>query len=114
MPTRHPISTINLGGEGEVPGVVNQQRPDALSPTWGSSTTGETIEQFSHQGHDFLICENTRLPLNDNSVDLLITNSVPIDLVVLGSPGIQSSEVHRILAPGGQWLHDGKVRFVKP
>jgi hypothetical protein len=111
---RHPITTINLGGEGEVPGVVNQQRPAALYATWGASMTGETLEQLAIKGHDFLICPNTRLPLNDDSVDLVITNSVPIDAVVLGEPGVQSSEVHRVLAPGGQWVHDGNVRFTKP
>ena len=25
---------INLGGEGEIPGVINQQGPWALSPNW--------------------------------------------------------------------------------
>jgi hypothetical protein len=39
---------------------------------------------------------------------------VPIDIVVLGHPGVQSSEIKRILAFGGQWVHDGTVRFTKP
>jgi len=111
---RRPITTINLGGEGEVGGVVNQQRPAALAATWGSCLTGETLEQLARKGHDFLICPNTHLPINNDSVDLVITNSVPIDVVVLGEPGVQSSEIDRILAPGGRWVHDGKVRLVKP
>jgi hypothetical protein len=111
---RRPITTINLGGEGEVAGVVNQQRSAALALTWGATLTGETLEQLALKGHDFLICPNTHLPITDDSVDLVITNSVPIDMVVLGEPGVQSSEIYRILAPGGQWTHDGKVRFVKP
>jgi hypothetical protein len=111
---RRPITTINLGGEGEVAGVVNQQRPAALSATWGACLTGDTLEQLAGQGHDFLICPNTRLPINDDSVDEVITNSVPIDVVILGEPGIQSSEVYRILAPGGRWVHDGNVRYTKP
>jgi hypothetical protein len=114
VPPRHPITTINLGGEGEIPGVVNQQRPAALSAAWGSSTNGETLEQLAVAGNDFLLCDNTRLPLNDDSVDLVITNSVPIDVVVLGDPGVQSSEIQRVLAPGGRWVHDGAVRFIKP
>jgi len=109
-----PITTINLGGEGEVLNVVNQQRPAALSNTWTSSVTGDSLEQLALKGNDFLICENTGLPINDDSVDLVITNSVPIDMVTLGQPGVQSSEIRRILASGGQWVHDGKVRFTKP
>lgn len=111
--TRRPITTINLGGEGEVPGVVNQQRPAVLSPGWGASRTNATLEQLA-LGSDFLICPNTHLPIHDDSVDLVITNSVPIDVVFLGEPGIQSSEIYRILAPRGQWVHDGHVRFTKP
>jgi hypothetical protein len=109
-----PITTINLGGEGKVPDVVNQQRPAALSSFWAASVTGETLEQLALKGHDFLICENTNLPSNDDSVDLVITNSVPIDTVSLGQPGVQSSEIRRILVSGGQWVHDGTVRFTKP
>jgi hypothetical protein len=111
---RRPITTINLGGEGEVWGVVNQQRPATLAATWASSVAGSTLEELAAQGNDFLICENIRLPIHDDSVDLVITNSVPIDRAFLGQPGVQSSEIRRILAPGGQWVHDGKVRFTKP
>jgi hypothetical protein len=93
---------------------VNQQRPVALSPTWASSLSGDTLEQLAIKGHDFLICPNTQLPINDDSVDLVITNSVPVDTVTLGQPGVQSSEIKRILVSGGQWVHDGKVRFTKP
>jgi hypothetical protein len=109
-----PITTINLGGEGEVPAVVNQQRPTALSATWRSCQAGIGLEQLTQAGNDFLICPNTQLPINDDSLDLVITNSVPIDRVVLGEPGIQSSEIRRILATGGQWMHDGAVRYTKP
>jgi hypothetical protein len=109
-----PITTINLGGEGEVQYVVNQQRPAALSSSWGSCMTGDTLEMLSLNGHDFLICENTHLPINDDSMDLVITNSVPIYIVSLGQPCIQSSEIRRILSSGGQWVHDGNLRFTKP
>jgi hypothetical protein len=109
-----PITTINLGGEGEVPDVVNQQRPAALSSTWASCVGGDTLEQLALNGHDFLICQNTELPLHDDSVDLVITNSVPIDMMSLGQPGVQSSEIRRILVSGGQWVHDGTLRFTKP
>ena len=114
MAKGRPLTTINLGGEGEVPDVVNQQRPAALSSTWASCVRGDTLEQLTLNGHDFLICENTELPLHDDSVDLVITNSVPIDTVSLGQPGVQSSEIRRILVSGGQWVHDGTLRFTKP
>ena len=114
MAKGRPITTINLGGEGEVPDVVNQQRAAALSSFWAACVTGETLEQLALKGHAFLICENTDLPINDDSVDLVITNSVPIDLTSLGQPGVQSSEIRRILVSGGHWLHDGAVRFTKP
>jgi hypothetical protein len=109
-----PITIINLGGEGEVPGVVNQQRPTVLSAGWFSSLSGDTLEQLALKGHDFLLCPNTRLPIHDDSVEEVITNSVPVDTVILGEPGIQSSEVTRILAPGGRWIHDGALRYTKP
>lgn len=114
MASGRPITIINLGGEGEVPDAVNQQRPAALSLAWASCITGETLEQLARRGLSFLICDNTRLPINDDSVDLIVTNSVPIDIVSLGEPGIQSSEIRRILTSGGQWVHDGIVRYTKP
>src|SRR5437763_15249353 len=104
---------LNVGGEGEVPGVINQQRPAALDPTWGSCVAGATLEQLALQGHNFLICPNTPLPINGDSVDRALTNSVPIDTVSLGQPGIQSSEIRRVLVSGGEWVHDGAVRYTK-
>lgn len=114
MANRRPITTINLGGGGEVADVVNQQYPAALSSSWAACVTGETLEQLARKGHDFLICANTDLPINDDSVDLVITNSVPIDTRSLGQPGVQSSEIKRILVSGGEWVHDGTVRYKKP
>ena len=114
MSKGRPITVINLGGEGEVPAVINQQRPAALLAGWGSCATGVTLEHLALQGNDFLIYPNVHLPINDDSVDLVITNSVPVDIVSLGQPGVQSSEIRRILVAGGQWVHDGTVRYTKP
>lgn len=47
-------------------------------------------------------------------MDLVITNSVPIDIPGLGGPGVQSSEIRRILRTGGQWIHDGQLTYTKP
>lgn len=114
MSPRPLFTRINLGGEGEEPGVINQQQRSVLSASWLSSRAGISLEQLANQGHDFLICENEHLPINDDSVSVVYTNGVPIDITTFLGPGIQSSEVYRILAPGGQWIHDGNVRWTKP
>ncbi len=98
----------------EVPGIVNQQRPTALSAHWASCVHGVSVEQLATQGYDFLICPNIALPIADDSIDLVITNSVPIDRVMFGEPSIQSSEIRRVLATSGQWVHDGTIRYTKP
>lgn len=113
MASLRPITTINLG-VGEVPGVVNQQRPAAVAAGLASSLTGQPVEQLAQLGDDYLICPNTRLPLADDSVVEVITNSVPVDIVVLGEPGVQSGAIVRILASGGRWVHDGALRYTKP
>src|SRR5262245_15741429 len=105
---------VNLGGEGEVPGGINQQGPWALDPSWRSSQEGKTLQELQAEGHQFVIADNTHLPFADGSVDEVITNSVPIDITTHLGPGVQTSEVLRILKPGGQWIHDGTIRWVQP
>ena len=105
---------VNLGGEGEVAGVINQQGSWVLVPNWRSSREGKTFEQLVADGHIFLICPNDALPFPDGTVDLVYTDSVPVDIVALLGPGVQSSEIRRILKPGGQWIRDGILEWVKP
>jgi hypothetical protein len=107
---------VNLGGEGEDPGVLNQQPPFALGPTWFSwRHGGKTLRELASAGIPFIIADNTNLPFADGSMDEVITNSVPIDTNVPGfGPGVQTSEIWRILKSGGRWVHDGKVMYVKP
>jgi hypothetical protein len=106
---------INLGGEGEVPGVFNQQgRWVVLDPIWRSSRGGLTFRDLVAAGHEFLIADNVQLPLPDESFDEVITAGVPIDAVTLWGPGVQTSEVLRILKRGGVWTHDTRIRLVKP
>jgi len=112
--TGRAITKINLGGEGEEPSILNQQRRAVLDPGWRGCRKGDTLEQLASQGHDFLICPNTALCIADDSVDLVVTNSVRIDGLVLGEPTVQSSEIRRILASGGEWVHDGVARYTKP
>ena len=97
---------INLGGEAEVLGVLNQQgRWIVLMSGWRSSQTGQTFEDLVRAGHDFLIADNTALPLPDDVVDEVITNNIPpVDSVTWLGPTVQSSEVRRILKSGGRWI----------
>jgi hypothetical protein len=97
---------INLGGEGEIPGVLNQQGPWALLPSWFSAREGKTLRELQADGHRVIICHNTNLPFPDNWFDVVYTNSVPLDTVSRFGPGVQSSEIARILKPGGVWLKD--------
>lgn len=105
---------VNLGGEGEVPGVLNQQGWWILDPGWRSSRTGQTLQELTAAGHQFIIADNTRLPFAPDFMDEVITNSVPLDAITSLGPGVQSSEIRRILKTGGRWVHDGKVAWVKP
>jgi hypothetical protein len=105
---------VNLGGEGEVPGVINQQEAIALGPNWFSSQGGKTLAELQADGHVFEICPNTQLTFADDSVDEVITNSVPLDMMTPRGPGVQSSEIRRILKSGGNWMRDQKLVYVKP
>lgn len=109
------VLKVNLGGEGEEPDVINQQGPWViLDPRWRSSRSGQTFADLVAAGHVFLICGNLTLPFPDDSVDVVITNGVPIDRNSLLGPGVQSPEIRRILKPGGIWVHDGAVVWTKP
>jgi len=105
---------VNLGGEGEVPGVINQQPPFALRPSW-KSQKGKTVAELRADGHLMIICDNTNLAFADGSVDEVFTNNIPVDTNhPFYGPGVQSSEIRRILTSGGIWTWDRKVHYVKP
>jgi hypothetical protein len=105
---------INLGGEGEVPDVINQQGSWVLNPLWMNSNGTKTLAELVADGHDFMIAPNPDLPFPDGVVDDVITNNVPIDIMALHGPGVQSSEIRRILKAGGRWIDNGSVVYVKP
>ena len=107
------LLVLNLGGEGEVPGVLNQQPPQATRAGW-HSVYGKTLAELVAAGHAFLICPNNAIALPDESVDTVYTNNVPVDQVSTLGPGVQSSEIKRILKSGGQWIKDGKLEWNKP
>src|SRR4051812_9119776 len=100
------LLAINLGGEGEIPGVLNQQPPFALGPNWRSQS-GQTLAQLTAAGIPFLICPNVALALPDESVDVVYTNSVPFYANhPFYGPGVQRTEIERILKRGGRWIDD--------
>ncbi len=74
-------TVVNLGGEGKVPGAINQQPPNALSPAWGASRTevaGKSLGELQATGDPYVVAENTALPFRSGSVDQVITNSVEL------------------------------------
>jgi hypothetical protein len=93
---------INLGGEGEILDVINQQCSWVLSTSWRTSQGGWTLGRLVNQGNPVLIAENTALPFPDDVMDEVFTNSVPIDQVTHLGPGVQSIEIQRILKSGGR------------
>ncbi len=106
---------INLGGEGEVPGALNQQGRWVVRPGWKSSQAAQSLRDLVLAGNDFLIADNTQLPLPDDSCDEVFTNNTPPeDTATWLGPTIQTSEVRRILKSGGRWIHNGALRFTKP
>jgi hypothetical protein len=105
---------VNLGGEAELPGVLNQQGPWAPQHGWAPSRTSQTLAQLVAAGHTFLICDNLDVSLPDSCADEILTNSVPIDVNTWIGPGVQSSEIRRILKSGGIWVRDGIPHYVKP
>jgi hypothetical protein len=92
---------VNLGGEGEVVGPLNQQGRWVLDPGWLSRRGGQTLSRLRQLENQFVISTNVSLPFADQSVGTVVTNSVPIDTSTWLGPGIQSSEVWRILQPDG-------------
>lgn len=106
--TRHHAETpaVNLGGEGEVPGAINVQGPWILEPGWRSSREGKTLKQLQSEGHLFVVSNNLKLPFATGALDEVVTNSVPVDMTTFLGPGVQTSEVGRIIAKGGVWRHN--------
>jgi hypothetical protein len=104
---------LNLGGEGEAPGVINRQ------PIWADlansvSRSGAALRDVLQSGEAFLFCDNRTLPFPDVSVDGIMTNGVPIDITTWLGPGVQTTEIQRTLRSGGRWYDNGALVFTKP
>ena len=68
---------INLGGEGEIADVLNQQGRWVVHRGWHSSADGLTLQALVRSGHSFLIADNVDLPLPNDAYDEVITNNTP-------------------------------------
>lgn len=106
---------INLGGEGEIPDMLNQQGRWVLRRSWRSCRRSKTLKQRAEDGHDFLLCDNTHLSLPDGCCDVVYTKDLPgCDKITYLEPTVQTTEVLRILKSGGRWIENDEVRYVKP
>ena len=105
--------SVNLGGESEVVDVLNQQPLAAAAANWRSQS-GLTLTQLMSAGDNYLVCPNDALALPDECVEIVYTNNVPIDQPSTLGPGVQSSEIRRILKSGAVWLRDGVSYYIKP
>ena len=104
---------INFGGEGEEAGHINQQPPWCTLAAM-VARGGASLQQLVIAGMPLLVCDNTDLPLPDQSVDAAVTNGTPIDISTWLGPGVQSSEIKRVLKSGCPWTDNGIVVFTKP
>ena len=72
-------------------------------------TTRKSVRQLEAEGHHFVIAPNDSLPFDDETFDAVYTNNVPIDIATQLGPGVQSTEIWRILKCGGVWIDDGLI-----
>lgn len=104
---------LNLGGEAEEADVINQQPEWVPAPShW--ATVGAHLAALIAAGEAFLFCPNVDLPFPDGTVDHVCLNNVPIDVNTWLGPGVQSSEIRRVLRSGGEWRHNGVIVYTKP
>jgi hypothetical protein len=75
---------------------------------------GHTLAQLVALGNAFLICDNLTISLPNDCADEVLTNSVPIDVTTWLGPGVQLSEIRRMLKSGGTWIRDGFTHWTKP
>ncbi len=104
--TRHQRVSLNLGGEGEVPECINQQ------PPWVDfdhimSLRATPLRGLKDAQEPILFCDNNNLCFPDESIDIIYTNSVPIDNDTLWVPSVTTDEIERVLKFDGIWVHDG-------
>jgi len=83
-----PTKPVNIGGEGELPNVINLQPRSALTTGYGRSQSvatgpqGRSLAGMILEGHDFQIYNASigKLPYRTGSVPKVYTNNVPVDV----------------------------------
>ena len=106
---------INLGGEGEEPDCLNQQPFWLDLAVYVQSRTGISLQIVLNRGDQpYVFCDNRYLPFSSDYFNAVLTNGVPVDKITLWGPGVQSSEIRRVLRSGGEWIHDGIPVYRKP
>jgi hypothetical protein len=108
---------LNLGGEGEVPGAINQQ-PMILLQRFvvgkaNSTSVSPQLDQSITGNQPYLFCPNNNFPFPDSTVDEVVTNNVPIGTNSHLGPGYLEEEIKRILKNGGTWTDNGMLQFTK-
>src|SRR5207248_4849771 len=69
-----------------------------ISVHW--NTVGHHLAALMVAGEVFLFCRNVELPFPDGTVDYVFSNSMPVDINTWLGPGVQSSEIRRVLRAG--------------
>ena len=116
------MKPVNIGGEGEIPNVINLQGRWALRHEYGRSDdspflpNGTSVAGMIRKGVQFLIFNAYAegLPFRTGTVPKVITNSVNVGKSMGVYPKIPREEIIRVLKPGGTWVRDGKVFYTKP
>jgi hypothetical protein len=105
---------INLGGEGESPGYVNQNYPGVRAPNYRVARTGQTLHDLINylrgRSEYLVISSNERLPFRSECACEVRTIGTTVDKIDLLSklPGIQSREAMQLIAPGGRYVIEMK------
>jgi hypothetical protein len=102
--------SINLGGEGEVAGVLNQQPAAAAGPHW-KSVSAQSLHELIQSGCDFLLCPNDALALPNGCADVVHTNNVPIDRPSILGDSAYLEVRWRLDSRRGSVLHEAMNTF---
>lgn len=70
------------------------------------------------EGHEIMVynAKTGKLPFSSGTVPKVRTRGIPIDSRGFppGVPAVSSNEIKRILKPGGVWIDNDGIVYVKP
>ena len=113
------LRIMNIGGEGEF-GIRGQKveninlkhvvEMDSFRTSRGSMSWAELVKSSDRQHQSFTVVEDiAHLKGEANSVDLIFTDSVPLDQNTMLGSGPRSKNILKLLSPKGLWIHNGSV-----